>query len=95
MLGRVRRNPHIAQPETITSIGMRQLYLIVAIDRASKFAFVEQHQKVTRRTAARFLNRLRPRVPTSQIPLTKPGPQAKIKEMIAQLFHTPSNTLAP
>jgi len=35
-----------------------KLYLIVAIDRASKFAFVELHEKVARRTTGDFLRRL-------------------------------------
>src|SRR5271154_7388645 len=40
-----------------------KLYLLVAIDRTSKFAFVEMHEKVTRRTAADFLRRLIVAVP--------------------------------
>src|SRR5690348_5968820 len=32
------------------------LYLMVAIDRTSKFAFVEVHEKATQRVAANFLN---------------------------------------
>src|SRR5271155_4482451 len=40
-----------------------KLYLLVAIDRTSKFAFVEMHEKVTRRTAADFLRRLIAAVP--------------------------------
>jgi hypothetical protein len=35
-----------------------KLYLHVAIDRTSKFAFVELHEKVARRTAGDFLRRL-------------------------------------
>ena len=35
-----------------------KLYLLVAIDRTSKFAFVEMHEKVARRTAGDFLRRL-------------------------------------
>jgi transposase InsO family protein len=35
-----------------------KLYLLVAIDRTSKFAFVEVHEKVERRTAADFLRHL-------------------------------------
>jgi len=31
------------------------LYLLVAIDRTSKFAFVELHEKATTRTAGDFL----------------------------------------
>ena len=40
-----------------------KLHLIVAIDRTSKFAFVELHEKVTRRAAADFLRRLIEAVP--------------------------------
>ena len=43
-------------PEVRTAPG--KLYLIFAIDRTSKFAFVELHEKVTRRNAADFLRRL-------------------------------------
>src|SRR6202163_1636647 len=47
---------HIDIAEVHTAQG--KLYLLVAIDRTSKFAFVEMHEKVTRRTAADFLRRL-------------------------------------
>ena len=40
-----------------------KLYLIVAIDRTSKFAFVELHEKVVRQTAGDFLRRLIEAVP--------------------------------
>src|SRR5215212_1316268 len=40
-----------------------KLYLLVAIDRTSKFAFVELHEKVTRRVAANFLRALIAAVP--------------------------------
>jgi len=40
-----------------------KLYLLVAIDRTSKFAFVELHEKVARSTAADFLRRLVAAVP--------------------------------
>jgi hypothetical protein len=39
------------------------LYMFVAIDRASKFAFVELHEKATRRNATEFLRRLLKAVP--------------------------------
>ena len=39
------------------------LYLLVAIDRTSKFAVVELHEKVARRTAGDFLRRLIAAVP--------------------------------
>ena len=52
---------HIDIAEVRTAQG--RLYLIVAIDRTSKFAFVELHEKVTRKTAADFLRRLIEAVP--------------------------------
>jgi len=52
---------HIDLAEVRTAQG--RLYLIVAIDRTSKFAFVELHEKVARRTAGDFLRRLIAAVP--------------------------------
>src|SRR3974377_142748 len=52
---------HIDIAEVRTAQG--KLYLIAAIDRTSKFAFVELHEKVTRRAAADFLRRLIEAVP--------------------------------
>jgi Integrase core domain len=52
---------HVDIAEVRTAPG--RLYLIVAIDRTSKFAVVELHEKVTRRTAADFLRRLIDAVP--------------------------------
>ena len=52
---------HIDLAEVRTAQG--KLYLIVAIDRTSKFAFIELHEKVTRRVAADFLRRLIAAVP--------------------------------
>ena len=77
---------HIDIAEARTAQG--KLYLIVAIDRTSKFAFVELHEKVTRRVAADFLRRLIEAVPyrvhtiltaepTSPIPPATPGPQPR------------------
>lgn len=40
-----------------------KLYLLVAIDRTSKFAFVELHEKVTRRVAGDFLRHVAAAVP--------------------------------
>ena len=40
-----------------------KLYLFVAIDRVSKFAFAEVHEHGSRRVAADFLRRLVERVP--------------------------------
>jgi transposase InsO family protein len=47
---------HIDLAEVRTEQG--KLYMLVAIDRTSKFAFVELHEKVSRSTAADFLRRL-------------------------------------
>lgn len=44
---------HIAIAEVRTAEG--KLYMFVAIDRTSKFAFVELHEKATTRIAADFL----------------------------------------
>ena len=52
---------HVDIAEVRTAQG--RLYLLVAIDRTSKFAFVELHEKVARRTAADFLRRLVAAVP--------------------------------
>ena len=52
---------HIDIAEVRTEEG--RLYLLVAIDRTSKFAFVELHEKVTRRMAGDFLRRLIAAVP--------------------------------
>jgi transposase InsO family protein len=52
---------HIDFAEVWTDEG--KLYLFVAIDRVSKFAFAELHERATRRTAADFLRRLIAHVP--------------------------------
>jgi transposase-like protein len=52
---------HIDIAEVRTAGG--KLHLIVAIDRTSKFVFVELHEKVTRRAAADCLRRLIEAVP--------------------------------
>jgi transposase InsO family protein len=52
---------HIDIAEVQTAEG--KLYLFVAIDRTSKFAFTELHTKATRRTAADFLRALIKAVP--------------------------------
>ena len=52
---------HIDLAEVWTEAG--KLYLFVAIDRVSKFAFAELHERATRRIAADFLRRLIERVP--------------------------------
>ncbi|GGB61250.1 hypothetical protein GCM10011316_36550 [Roseibium aquae] len=40
-----------------------KLYMLVAIDRTSKYAFAELHERITRRDAANFLRRLIDAVP--------------------------------
>ena len=52
---------HIDIAEVRTAEG--RLYLFVAIDRTSKFAFTELHEKATRRVAADFLRQLIKAVP--------------------------------
>jgi transposase InsO family protein len=52
---------HIDIAEVQTAEG--RLYLFVAIDRTSKFAFVELHRKALRKTAADFLRHLVEAVP--------------------------------
>ena len=52
---------HIDIAEVRTEEG--KLHLLVAIDRTSKFAFAELHERVTRRVAADFLRRLIEAVP--------------------------------
>lgn len=52
---------HIDIAEVHTNEG--RLYLLVAIDRTSKFAFVELHEKATRRVAGNFLRALAAAVP--------------------------------
>jgi len=52
---------HIDIAEVHTAQG--KLYLLVAIDRTSKFAFVELHEKATRRVAGNFLRALVAAVP--------------------------------
>src|ERR1700752_944777 len=52
---------HIDIAEVRTEQG--KLHMFVAIDRTSKFAFVELHERVSRKTAADFLRRLIEAVP--------------------------------
>jgi transposase InsO family protein len=52
---------HLDIAEVRTEQG--KLYLLVAIDRTSKFAFVQLHEKVTRRIAGDFLRALAAAVP--------------------------------
>lgn len=65
---------HIDIAEVRTEEG--KLYMFVAIDRASKFAFVELHDRATRRNASEFLQRLIKAVPYKvHIVLTDNGVQ--------------------
>src|SRR6202167_1470752 len=77
---------HIDIAEVRTAQG--KLYLIVAIDRTSKFAFVELHEKGARRTAGAFLRRLIAAVPYKvHTVLTDNGPHRQRTH-----FTTPGNT---
>ena len=92
--------PRMARAYSPRSKDAAKLHLIVAIDRTSKFAFVELHEKVTRKTAADFLRHQSRPSPTGSIPsspttgthFTDPAGEtwspAEIKQMIAnrQLF---------
>jgi transposase InsO family protein len=85
---------HIGIAEVRTEQG--KLYLFVAIDRTSKFAFAERHQRATRRIAGDFLRHLIAAVPyrvhtvltDNGSPFTTPGNTASaaplIKEAIAR-----------
>ena len=85
---------HIDIAEVRTAEG--KLYMFVAIDRTSKFAFVELHERATTQTAADFLDALIKAVPykihtvltDNGIPFTDPAGQAwspaEIKEMLVQ-----------
>src|SRR3954451_14494106 len=85
-----------------------RLYLLVAIDRTSKFAFVALHERVTRRVAANFLRALIAAVPyrvhtvltDNGTHFTEPSGNTwtpdEIKEMLArkQLFRAHAFELA-
>ena len=64
---------HIDLAEVWTDEG--KLYLFVAIDRVSKFAFAELHERATPRIAADFLRRLIERVPYMITPIFAASPQ--------------------
>ena len=97
---------HIDIAEVRTEEG--RLYLLVAIDRTSKFAFVELHERVTRRVAGNFLRALIAAVPDKVHTVltdhgthfTEPSGNTwtpdEIKEMLArkQLFRAHSFELA-
>ena len=68
---------HIDLAEVWTDEG--RLYLFVAIDRVSKFAFAELHERATPRIAADFLRQLTERVPyTIHTVLTDNGSSAGV-----------------
>src|SRR3954467_7641591 len=97
---------HIDLAELRTEQG--KLYLLVAIDRTSKFAFVELHEKVTRRVAGNFLRHVIAAVPyrvhtvltDNGTHFTEPSGNTwtpdEIKEMLArkQLFRAHAFELA-
>jgi hypothetical protein len=97
---------HIDIAEVRTEEG--RLYLLVAIDRTSKFAVVELHEKVTRRVAGNFLRALIAAVPyrvhtvltDNGTHFTEPSGNTwtpdEIKQMLArkQLFRAHSFELA-
>src|ERR1700733_13780697 len=60
---------HIDIAEVRTAMG--RLYLFVAIDRTSKFAFMELHEKATRSVAADFLRNLIKTVPYKAHPVPR------------------------
>ena len=68
---------HIDIAEVRTAKG--RLYLLVAIDRTSKFAFVELHEKATTRVAAEFLRRLIAAVPYKVSNRIQPRPPVASK----------------
>ena len=96
---------HIDIAEVRTEEG--RLYLLVTIDRTSKFAFVELHQKVTTRVAGDFLRHLIAAVPYKvhtvltdhgihfTTPSNKTSAAPLIKEVIERvpaLWPSPSST---
>src|SRR3712207_2415396 len=97
---------HIDIAELRTEPG--KLSLLVAIDRTSKFAFVELHERVTRRVAGAFLRHLIAAVPDrvhtvltdNGTPFTEPSGNTwtpdEIKQMLArkQLFRAHAFELA-
>ena len=81
---------HIDIAEVQTAEG--RLYLFVAIDRTSKFAFVELHRTALRRTAADFLRHLVEAVPykitivltDNGTHFTTPGAGGSAAQMVAE-----------
>ena len=81
---------HIDIAEVRTAQG--KLHMFVAIDRASKFAFVELHDRATRRNASEFLRRLIKAVPykvhtvltDNGVQFTTPGNVASAAKLIRE-----------
>lgn len=70
---------HVDIAEVQTAEG--KLYLFVAIDRTSKFAYVELHERATKMIAAEFLRHLIPALPYKiHTILTDNGIQFKKRE---------------
>ena len=90
---------HIDIAEVQTAEG--KLYLFVAIDRTSKFAFTELHTKATTRTAADFLRALINAVPYKILTvLTDNGihftdPKADEAEISAEAMEAPHTAIRP
>ena len=77
---------HIDIAEVRTDEG--KLYLFVAIDRTTKFAFAELHQRATRKNAVEFLRRLIEAVPyTIHTVLTDNGIQFTNQKRQRNAFH--------
>ena len=83
---------HVDIAEVRTGEG--KLHMFVAIDRASKFAFVELHDRATRRNASEFLRRLIEAVPDkvhtvltdNGVQFTTPGNVASAAKDIREAF---------
>jgi transposase-like protein len=94
---------HIDIAEVQTAEG--RLYLFVAIDRTSKFAFVELHSRATRRVAADFLRNLADAVPYkintiltdngTFVPIGYPTASSKIITRSSRLHATLGRSLLP
>lgn len=75
---------HIDIAEVRTEEG--RLHMFVAIDRTSKFAFVELHEKATTAISREFLLRLIAAVATRSIPCSPDGIQFTTPDAAARLF---------
>ncbi len=79
-----------------------KLYMLVAIDRTSKFVFVELHERVSRRTAAHLLRRLIEAVPykthtvlTDTAPTSRPPATAARPPRTSGSRWTPARSFGP